>query len=82
MKMQTKKTIAVIGASGNMGSAISKSLSKGNYRLLLKGNDQHKLDTLAAEIKNGNSAADVEVIACTTEAAWEADYCIGSPILC
>lgn len=33
--MKTKQTIAVIGASGNMGSAISKSLAKGNYRLLL-----------------------------------------------
>ena len=33
--MNTKQTIAIIGASGNMGSAISKSLSKGNYRLLL-----------------------------------------------
>jgi predicted amino acid dehydrogenase len=37
--MQTKQTIAVIGATGNMGSAISKSLSKGNYRLLLGATD-------------------------------------------
>jgi short-subunit dehydrogenase len=41
--MQTKQTIAVIGATGNMGSAISKSLSKGNYRLLLGATDQEKL---------------------------------------
>jgi hypothetical protein len=28
-KMKTKQTIAIIGASGNMGYAISKSLAKG-----------------------------------------------------
>lgn len=35
--MALKKTIAVIGATGNMGVALSKSLAKGNYRLLLTG---------------------------------------------
>jgi predicted dinucleotide-binding enzyme len=32
--MATKKTIAIIGASGNMGSAIAKSLATSQYRLL------------------------------------------------
>ena len=49
--MQTKQTIAVIGATGNMGSAISKSLSKGNYRLLLGAAHQEKLETLVNEIR-------------------------------
>lgn len=40
--MATKKTIAVIG-SGNMGSAIAKNLSSGNYRLLLMANKKEKL---------------------------------------
>jgi 8-hydroxy-5-deazaflavin:NADPH oxidoreductase len=74
--MQTKKTITVIGATGNMGSAISKSLSKGNYRLLLKANKQEELDVLVKEIKSKNATADVETAVCPTDASWEADIII------
>jgi len=74
--MQTKQTIAIIGATGNMGSAISKSLAKGNYRLLLKSNDKNKLDGLVKEIKSENKKADVESAVCPTDASWEADVII------
>jgi 8-hydroxy-5-deazaflavin:NADPH oxidoreductase len=74
--MITKQTIAIIGATGNIGSAISKSLAKGNYRLLLKANKKEDLDKLAEEIKKSNPSADVEAIACPTEASWEADIII------
>ena len=74
--MKTKQTIAVIGATGNMGSAISKSLAKGNYRLLLKSPEQDKLDKLVKEIKGTMSTADVEAMECPTEASWEADVII------
>ena len=74
--MQTKQTIAIIGAAGNMGSAISRSISKGNYRLLLKGNEQADLDTLVKEIKTNNADADVEAAVCPAEASWEADVII------
>jgi len=74
--MKTKQTIAVIGATGNMGSAISKSLAKGNYRLLLKSTEQDKLDKLVNEIKEKISTADVEAMECPTEASWEADVII------
>ena len=74
--MQTKQTIAVIGASGNMGSAISKSLSKGNNRLLLFANEKEKVDALVQDIKSSNSAADVETLECPTDASWEADVII------
>lgn len=74
--MNTKQTIAIIGASGNMGSAISKSLAKGNYRLLLKANDQEKLIALRQEIKNKYPSADVEIYQCPSEASWEADIII------
>lgn len=59
-----------------MGSAISKSLAKGNFRLLLKANKKDELEKLAEEIKQHNSSADVEAIACPTEASWEADIII------
>lgn len=74
--MNTKQTIAVIGATGNMGSAITKNLSKGNYRLLLCSDEQEKVQTLVNDIKNSNSVADVETIDCSEEASWEADIII------
>ena len=74
--MKIKQTIAVIGATGNMGSAISKSLSKGNYKLLLCANEQDKVQTLVQQIKLQNSSADVEAVDCSTEASWEADIII------
>ena len=76
--MQTKQTIAIIGATGNMGSAISKSLAKGNYRLLLKANDQEKLQALVQEIHGSNTSADVEGIECPKDASWEADIIIAA----
>jgi NADPH-dependent F420 reductase len=73
--MKTKQTIAVIGATGNMGSAISKGLSKGNYRLLLCANDKERLQLLTADIKK-NATAEVESLDCTVNASWEADIII------
>lgn len=74
--MKTKQTIAVIGASGNMGSAISKSLSKGNYRLLLYSEKPEKIQALADDIRYANSQADAEALPCPVNASWEADIII------
>ena len=76
--MATKKTIAIIGASGNMGSAIAKSLAKSQYRLLLFGKEENKLKTILTEIKTANKSADVEVMACAADASWEADIIIAA----
>ena len=59
-----------------MGSAISKSLSKGNNRLLLFDNEKEKVETVVTEIKSSNAAADVEAMECATNASWEADVII------
>ena len=75
--MKTKQTIAIIGATGNMGAAISKSLSKGNYRLLLCAN-LGKAQMLAEEIKSINASADIEAQDCLQEASWEADIIIAA----
>jgi NADPH-dependent F420 reductase len=74
--MATKKTIAIIGASGNMGSAIAKSLAKGEYRLLLFANRKEKLQEVINEIKEANAAADVDGTTCPFDASWEADIII------
>lgn len=74
--MSTKQTIAVIGASGNMGSAISKSLSKGSNRILLFDNEKEKVEAVISGIKSSNTSADVEGLGCPADASWEADVII------
>ena len=76
--MKTKQTIAVIGATGSMGSVISKSLAKGNYRLLLCANEQDKVQALAQQIKAEHASANVEGIDCKVQATWEADIIIAA----
>lgn len=74
--MATKKTIAIIGASGKMGSALARNLSKGNYRLLLFANHEEKLQQLINEIKAAHPSADVDSMSCPFDASWEADIII------
>lgn len=74
--MATKKTIAIIGASGNMGSAIAKKLASGNFRLLLFANHREKVEQLINEIKSVHPSADVDSMACPFDASWEADIII------
>jgi predicted dinucleotide-binding enzyme len=74
--MNTKQVVAVIGASGNMGSAFARSLSKGNYRILLRSSKTNAIQSLLNEIKNNRFSADVEVVDDDIEACWEADVII------
>lgn len=74
--MHTKQIITIIGASGNMGSALAKSLSKGNYRLLLCSQDMAKTEALIAGIKESNPDADLEIVGCPFDASWESDIII------
>lgn len=74
--MKTKQAVAVIGASGQMGSAIAHSVSKGNYRTVLYSAEPGKSEKLAGEIKKENAHADVEVVNDVLEACWEADIII------
>lgn len=71
-----RQTITIIGATGNMGSAISKSLAKENYSLLLCSTEQDKARSLAEEIKILNPSAEVESLDCSHTASWEADIII------
>ncbi len=74
--MKTKSTIAIIGSTGNRGSAIAKSLAKGNNRLLLFGRDEEKIKILESDIHSLNPEANVEAISCSVDASWEADIII------
>lgn len=74
--MHLKQTIAVIGATGNMGKAISKTISKTNFRLLISSRDFIKTKLLADEILSENNSANIEAIDCSINASWEADIII------
>ena len=74
--MNTKQVVAVIGASGNMGSAFARNLSKGNYRILLRSSKTDGVQSLLNEIKNNRFSADVEIVDDDIEASWEADVVI------
>ena len=76
--MATNKTIAIIGASGNMGSAIAKSLANAPYRILLFGKEEKKLRSIYKEIKSTNKLVDAEIIGCAANASWEADIIIAA----
>lgn len=72
----TKQTIAIIGASGNIGSAIAKNIADGNYRLLLFDQNPEELSVLAEEIREQVSNADVKPMDCAHDCSWEADIII------
>jgi NADPH-dependent F420 reductase len=71
-----KKTIAIIGAGGTMGSSIAKSLGRAGYRLLLADQDSTKIGEIAREIHEKYGNAEVETLDCLHEASWEADIII------
>lgn len=72
----TKQTIAIIGAGGNMGSAIAKNMAGGNYRLLLFDRNPDQLGALHEEILQDFPEADVKRMNCPHESSWEADIII------
>jgi 8-hydroxy-5-deazaflavin:NADPH oxidoreductase len=70
-----KSTIAIIGATGSIGSALARGLAQAGYPLLLMGRRKEKLSRLVDEVKALNKAS-VEALGCAKEAAWEADMII------
>ena len=75
--MATIKTIAIVGATGSMGSAIAKSLSKkGRYRLLLMSKNQDKLVDLKLQLDKTKTSSEIFAVSCAREASWEADIII------
>ena len=74
--MNTKQVVAVIGASGKMGSALAKTISKGNYRILLNSSKTNKVECLLHEIKSNYSSADIDIVDNYVEIGWEADAVI------
>ena len=74
--MEAKQTVAIFGASGSMGSAITKSIAKGPYRLLLISNDADKLQKLQSDFLKESPDDEAEVIQALIDARWKADIFI------
>jgi NADPH-dependent F420 reductase len=72
----TRTSIAIIGATGKMGSAIAKALAKGPYRLLLFAHDQTKLNNVKEDISRAVPNAELDCVGCPMDASWEADVII------
>jgi len=77
-----KKTVAIIGAVGNMGSPIALGLATAGYRVLLTDDIRNhplrymKLSWLESRIRCKVPQADVEMGISRREASWEADIII------
>jgi len=78
-----KKTVAILGAEGNMGSAIAYSLAGAGYRTLVTGHRGKeltsligKLPILIAKIRLTLPQADVGFVFSPRDASWEADIII------
>jgi NADPH-dependent F420 reductase len=78
-----KKTVAIIGADGSMGSAMAFGLAKAGYRTLVTSHDQKDLSPLIGKLPNligriGFEApqADVRIVFLARDASWEADIII------
>ncbi len=76
LQMKTKQSIAIVGATGTMGSALARSLVNAPYRLLLMGSDETKLTILKNELRSINQEVDADYLLCPIEASWEADIII------
>ena len=74
--MKTKETIAIIGATGNMGSAITRNLAKHNYRLILMSRDPKELSELKHRLSTINTKASIDTNDCVKDVSWEADIII------
>ncbi|MDQ2656925.1 MAG: NAD(P)-binding domain-containing protein [Bacteroidota bacterium] len=75
--MAIHKTIAIIGATGQAGSAIAERLAKSPHQLVLMSDETSKLEDLHKSVtiaSEGN--ADIIALDCAKEASWEADLII------
>lgn len=77
-----KKTVAIIGAVGNVGSPVALGLAAAGYRVLLTDDIRShpirymKLSWLERKIRVEAPQADVEMAVSRREASWEADIVI------
>lgn len=74
--MATKKTIAILGAATEMGTAFAYNLARYNFRFLLMDSEKQNLNRIIKNIQKHIRTAETEAMTCSTEGSWQADIII------
>ena len=69
-------TVAILGAASPTGQALAMSLVGRPFTLRLYDQDEGAAERLAQQLKQRAPLADVEAMACSATASWEADIVI------
>jgi hypothetical protein len=73
--MQYYNTVAILGANSAIGQKLANQIG-GKYPLLLMDSGNENLDRLKQDILTVHPSAQVELVACSKDASWEADTII------
>jgi short-subunit dehydrogenase len=71
--MAIKKTIAIVGATNELGRAIVNKFAFTPYRLLLVSPKINELEKLTATLNQQATVAEIEPLECVKDSCWEAD---------
>ena len=71
-----KKTIAILGDSGEFSSELYEVLMKQDLRLLFVSEDEAKYERLKEQLNPSNAVAEIEFHMCQREGCWEADIIV------
>jgi len=82
-EIETKRTIAVLGAAGRIGWGLAQSLARAGHQVLISDdgwNDgersARKLCSLVDRIRPRAARANIDIVSSSHEASWEADIII------
>ena len=68
-----KKTVAVIGETGEFCPALAKAAVQQDLRLLFISRDEAKTSSLQTQLGQLEESAEIEFLNCEKEGCWEAD---------
>ena len=74
----SKKTIAIIEANGDRGSAIARKLAHTGNRLLFFAHEPGQLTSLVKTIRAQAPNANIASVYCPADASWEADIIVST----
>ncbi len=75
-----KKTIAILGDTGNLSSGVMEGLMKQDLRLLFISENESKNIDLKKQLESVKTTAEVEFTSCERDGCWEADIIALSPM--
>ncbi|MBL7735566.1 MAG: hypothetical protein JNL51_08905 [Chitinophagaceae bacterium] len=74
--MAAKKTIAIVGATDLLNTALERKLAQANCRALLVSEDETQFADLLKSVSGNTPGAEIEAQHCIRESCWEADIII------